>query len=169
MDNELPLRSLTIHLSKENQSPEPIENSEGITTKTVVVGRRTNCPLFIKPSVAKPPSWASFIEPYVTASDFGLVSTASAVLLVPVYKRWAALTFGQGRGIRPVICVKGDQCGIGPGCFDKFTVRAGYSRCGDHTGVRSEPYDGISLQRSLSDKHRFTWRKFLLNESEMYC
>jgi len=87
MDNELPLRSLTIHLSKENQSPESlIENSEGITTKTVVVGRRTNCLLFIKQSVAKPPSWASFFEPYVTAGDFGLVSTASAVLLVPVYK-----------------------------------------------------------------------------------
>lgn len=64
MDDELPLRSLTIHLSKENQSPESlIENTEGITTKTVVVGRRTNCPLFIKPSIAKPPSWASFFEP----------------------------------------------------------------------------------------------------------
>ena len=103
-DNKLPLRSLTIHLSKENQRPESlIENSEGITTKTVVVGRRTNCPLFIKQSVANPPSWASFFEPYVTARDFGLVSTASAVLLVPVYKRWAALTFGQGRYLLAIL------------------------------------------------------------------
>ncbi len=125
MDNELPLRSLTIHLSKENQSPESlIENSEGITTKTVVVGRRTNCPLFIKPSVAKPPSWASFFEPYVTAGDFGLVSTSSAVLLVPVYKRWAALTFGQGRYLLAMNQFE-DQFGLRVvlNCIDKDRIK----------------------------------------------
>ena len=55
-----------------------------------------------------------------------------------------------------------------PGCFDEFTARAGYFRCGDHAGVRSEPYDGIGLQRSLSDNQRVARRKFLLNKSEMY-
>jgi len=125
MDNELPLRSLTIHLSKENQSSESlIENSEGLSTKTVVVGRRTNCPLFIKQSGAKPPSWANFFEPYVTARDFGLVSTASAVLLVPIYKRWAALTFGQGRHLLAMDQFE-DQFGLRVvlNCIDKDRIK----------------------------------------------
>ena len=94
--DELPFRSLTIHLSKENQSPESlIENSKGVKKRTVVVGGRTNCPLFIKPSAAQPPKWADFFDPYVKPAEFGVVSSSSAVLLVPVNKRWAALTFGR--------------------------------------------------------------------------
>ena len=98
MDNELPFRSLTIHLSKENQRPHSlIKSREGITEKSVPVGGRTLGRLFIKPTDVKPPRWADFFEPYVRPSEFGGVSSSSAVLLVPVYKRWAALTFGQGR------------------------------------------------------------------------
>ena len=98
MNTELPLRSLTIHLSKESQSPDSlIENSEGIKKVTVVVGGRTTCPVFIKPSAPQPPKWASFFDPYVKPGDFGTVSSSSAVLLVPINNRWAALTFGQGR------------------------------------------------------------------------
>ncbi|HEU4713658.1 MAG TPA: TIGR04141 family sporadically distributed protein [Pyrinomonadaceae bacterium] len=98
MDNELPFRSLTIHLSKENQTPDSlIEQAAGVKTKSVIVGRRRHCPLIIKPSAAKSPSWANFFAPYVKPDEFGFVSSASAVLLVPVNERWAALTFGQGR------------------------------------------------------------------------
>src|SRR6185503_8810809 len=98
MDKELPWRSLTIHLSKENQPPDSlIRVTESITEKSVPVGGRTLGRLFIKPTEAKPPTWADFFDPYVKPSEFGEVSSASAVLLVPVYKRWAALTFGQGR------------------------------------------------------------------------
>lgn len=98
MDNEPPWRSLTIHLAKENQRPESlIMVSDNVTEKSVPVGGRTVGRLFIRPAEAKPPSWADFFDPYVKPSEFGEVSSASAVLLVPVYKRWAAVTFGQGR------------------------------------------------------------------------
>lgn len=98
INNELPFRSLTIHLSKENQTPGSlIKVSEHITNKTVPVGGRTLGQLFIKPPDAKPPMWADLFDPYVRPGEFGEVSSSSAVLLVPIYKRWAALTFGQGR------------------------------------------------------------------------
>lgn len=98
MDKELPWRSLTIHLSKENQPPDSlIRVTESITEKSVPVGGRTLGRLFIKSTDAKPPTWAEFFDPYVKPSEFGEVSSASAVLLVPIYKRWAAVTFGQGR------------------------------------------------------------------------
>lgn len=97
-NNELPFRSLTIHLSEENRQPDSlIKVSEGITKKTLPVGGRTLGQLFIKPQDAKPPTWADFFDPYVKPSEFGEVSSSSAVLLVPIYKRWAAITFGQGR------------------------------------------------------------------------
>lgn len=98
MDNELPFYSLTIHLSKENQDPDSlIRSREGVKQRTVPIGGRTRCPLYIKQSDAKPPSWSKFFDPYVTPEEFGAVSSSSAVLLVPVAKRWAALTFGHGR------------------------------------------------------------------------
>lgn len=98
MDNEPSWRSLTIHLSKENQRPDSLITArESVTEKSVPVGGRTTGRLFIKPGEAKPPTWADFFDPYIKPSEFGEVSSASAVLLVPIYKRWAALTFGQGR------------------------------------------------------------------------
>ena len=98
LNNELPFRNLTIHLSKENEQPDSlIKISEDITEKTVPVGGRTQGRLFIKSPDARSPSWADFFHPYANPSEFGEVSSASAVLLVPIYKRWAALTFGQGR------------------------------------------------------------------------
>ena len=98
MNNELPFRSLTIHLSKENQRPDSLfKVGDGTTEKTVPVGGRTQGRLIIKPPDARSPSWADFFQPYVNPREFGEVSSASAVLLVPIYKRWAALTFGQGR------------------------------------------------------------------------
>lgn len=97
MDNEIPFRSLTFHLSKENQRPESlIRAGQSVTEKPVPVGR-TQGRLFIKRPDAKPPSWADFFDPYVKPAEFGEVGSSSAVLLVPVYRRWAALTFGQGR------------------------------------------------------------------------
>jgi uncharacterized protein (TIGR04141 family) len=61
------------------------------------VGDRVVGQLFIKPPEGKPPSWVEFFKPYITVADVGDVNSSSAVLLVPVYKRWAAVTFGQGR------------------------------------------------------------------------
>jgi hypothetical protein len=76
MNNELPLRSLTIHLSKENQERDSlIKVSEDITEKIVSVGGRTRGRLFIKPPDAKPPAWADFFQPQVKPSEFGEVSS----------------------------------------------------------------------------------------------
>jgi uncharacterized protein (TIGR04141 family) len=98
MDNEIPSRSLTIYLAKENRTPSSlIRTTEGLTEKEIPVGGRTLGRLYIKLPDAKPPSWADFFEEYVKPEEFGEVSMASAVLLVPVFKRWAAVTFGQGR------------------------------------------------------------------------
>src|SRR5215470_10213778 len=98
MDNEPSWHSFTIHLSKENQHADSLLTvNDSVTEKSIPVGGRTLGRLFIKPSEAKPPSWADFFDPYVKPSEFGDVRSASAVLLVPVYKRWAAVTFGQGR------------------------------------------------------------------------
>jgi uncharacterized protein (TIGR04141 family) len=98
MDKDTPSRSLTIYLSKENRKPTSlIKTSDGMTKKNVPVGGRTVGKLFIKSPEAKPPTWADFFDPYVKADEFGEVSSSSAALLVPVYKRWAAVTFGQGR------------------------------------------------------------------------
>lgn len=97
MDNEKPSRSFTIYLAKENRRPSLlIRTSEGLTEKEIRIGR-VKAQLFIKRPAARFPSWANFFEPYVKPQEFGENSSASAVLLVPVFKRWMALTFGQGR------------------------------------------------------------------------
>jgi uncharacterized protein (TIGR04141 family) len=97
-EHEIPSRSLTIYLGKENRKPTSlIKERDGVIEKKVPVGDRFTGQLFIKPPEGKAPKWADFFEPYVKPSEFGEVSSSSAVLLVPVYKRWAAVTFGQGR------------------------------------------------------------------------
>jgi hypothetical protein len=66
MDNEIPSRSLTIYLAKENRKPSSlIRTTEGLTEKEIPVGGRTLGRLYIKLPDAKPPSWADFFEEYV--------------------------------------------------------------------------------------------------------
>lgn len=66
MNNESSFRNLTIHLSKENESPELlIKVTDSLTEKSVPVGGRTLGRLFIKQPESKPPTWADFFDPYV--------------------------------------------------------------------------------------------------------
>jgi len=139
MDNELPWNSLTIHLSKENQQPDSlIRAADAVTEKSVPVGNRAFGRLFIKPGDAKPPAWADFFDPYVKPSDFGEVSSSSAVLLVPVYKRWAALTFGQGRHLLSMNRFE-DRFGlrVALNCIDEEKVKTidkqSFDAIGSHT------------------------------------
>jgi uncharacterized protein (TIGR04141 family) len=98
MQNDTPSRNLTIYLAKENQKPASlIRQTAGLTKHDVPVGGRTLGQLFIKRPEGKQPKWADFFQPYINPIEFGEVSSASAALLVPVYKRWAAVTFGHGR------------------------------------------------------------------------
>jgi|HubBroStandDraft_1064217.scaffolds.fasta_scaffold00040_42 uncharacterized protein (TIGR04141 family) len=52
--------------------------------------------LFVQAQVSKPPSWASFFSPQVSASELGRVSSTAAVLHVVTQGRAFLLPFGQG-------------------------------------------------------------------------
>src|ERR1044072_1600806 len=98
MADDSPSRTLTIHLASENRRRHPlIRRTESLIEKKIPVGGRTTGQLFIERLEGRPPSWLHFFQPYVTVADVGDVRSSSAVLLVPVYRRWAAVTFGQGR------------------------------------------------------------------------
>jgi uncharacterized protein (TIGR04141 family) len=97
MTDDIPLRSLTIYLSKENRRPNSLsKNRDGLTEKKVPVGGRVVGELLFGPLKAKLHVGLTFSRS-MFPDEFGEVSSCSAVLLVPVYKRWAAVTFGQGR------------------------------------------------------------------------
>lgn len=53
--------------------------------------------LYVKPSPAHVPKWASFFAPIVPSSVFGMVQSTSAVFIVEEAGRQFALAFGQGR------------------------------------------------------------------------
>lgn len=136
MEDEIPSRSLTIYLSKENRRPSSlIKSREGTTEKNVPVGGRVLGQLLIKLPEGKPPSWADFFQPYVKSEEFGEVSSCSAVLLVPVYKRWAAVTFGHGRYL------------LSPDAFeDRFGLRVALN-CIDEKRIKSidkQTFDAIA-------------------------
>lgn len=135
-ENEIPSRSFTIYLAKENRKANSlIKEREGLTEKPVPVGDRALGQLFIKLPEGKPPRWADFFQPYVKPNEFGEVSSSSAVLLVPVYKRWAAVTFGQGRHL------------LVPEAFeDRFGLRVALN-CIDEEKIRSidkQTFDAIA-------------------------
>ena len=136
MPDEPTSRSLSIHLAKENRQPHTlIRSTAGLIKKRIPVGDRVMGQLFIKPPEGKPPSWVEFFKPYVTVADVGDVTSSSAVLLVPVYKRWAAVTFGQGRHL-----LSSD------GFEDRFGLRVALN-CIDDKKIRSidkQTFDAIA-------------------------
>jgi uncharacterized protein (TIGR04141 family) len=145
MENEIPSRSLTIYLSKENRRPNSlIKNRDGISEKKVPVGGRVVGQLLIRPPEGKPPRWADFFTEYVSPDEFGEVSSCSAVLLVPVYKRWAAVTFGQGRHL------------LSPDAFeDRFGMRVALN-CIDEKKIRSidkQTFDAIARHTREQASH----------------
>ncbi|HXM35528.1 MAG TPA: DUF6119 family protein [Pyrinomonadaceae bacterium] len=136
MDDQIPSRSLTIYLSKDNRRVGSlIKDRDGLTQKMIPVGGGVRGRLLIKPPDGKPPSWASFFSEHVDPNEFGEVSSCSAVLLVPVETRWAAVTFGQGRHL------------LWPDAFeDRFGLRVALN-CIDETKIRSmdkQTFDAIA-------------------------
>lgn len=134
--NQVSSRSLTIYLSKDNRRPGSlIKGRDGIEQKMIPVGGGVRGRLLIKPPDGKPPSWASFFSEHVDPNEFGEVSSCSAVLLVPVETRWAAVTFGQGRHL------------LWPDAFeDRFGLRVALN-CIDETKIRSmdkQTFDAIA-------------------------
>jgi uncharacterized protein (TIGR04141 family) len=136
MENEAASRTLTIHLAKENRKPGSlIRNRDGVEERVVPLGGGVSGRLLIRRPVSKPPSWADFFVPHINPAEFGKVSSSSAVLLVPVYKRWAAVTFGQGRHL------------LSPDSFeDRFGLRVALN-CIDEEKIRSidkQTFDAIA-------------------------
>ena len=67
MTDDIPLRSLTIYLSKENRRPNSLsKNRDGVTEKKVPVGGRVVGELLIRPPEGKTPRWADFFKEYVS-------------------------------------------------------------------------------------------------------
>jgi uncharacterized protein (TIGR04141 family) len=136
MAENSPSRTLTIHLAKENRRPQTlIRHTDGLIEKRIPVGGRVIGRLFIKPPEGRPPSWVDFFKPFVTNDDVGDVRSSSAVLLVPVYRRWAAVTFGQGRHL------------LSPDAFeDRFGLKVALN-CIDERKIRSidkQTFDAIA-------------------------
>jgi uncharacterized protein (TIGR04141 family) len=92
-------RALTVYLLKAISS-EPdafIKSDLRIQPHPVALASSPSAFLYAKPTKPEPPRWADFFEPHVAAEALGLVSSASAALLLEARNRWWAITFGQGR------------------------------------------------------------------------
>lgn len=92
-------RSLTVYLIKRNElNPRVlIKLSPDVTEHPIISPSGKTWSLFVQRARPKHPRWADFFIPQVDPAQFGLVGSASAVLLVPGDGVWWALTFGQGR------------------------------------------------------------------------
>jgi uncharacterized protein (TIGR04141 family) len=98
MQGDIPSRNLTLYLIKEGRSKSSfIRSKSGTKEFRVPVGNGIRGRLVIKEPEGKPPRWANLFEGYIDQKEFGELSSCSAVLLLPVEDRWAAVTFGQGR------------------------------------------------------------------------
>lgn len=152
MADEPRVRSLTIHLSKENRRPNSlVPDREGLVEKKIPVGGRVIGQLFIKPPEDKTPSWIDFFKPHVTAADVGDVRSSSAVLLVPVYKRWAAVTFGQGRHLLSSDAFE-DQFGlkVALNCIDEKKIRS----------IDKQTFDAIASHTKEQARQETSAREF---------
>lgn len=92
-------RSLTVYLIKRNE-PDPrllIKLDPDVKQYPITSPSGRTWSLFAQRARPKPPRWADFFVPQINPEEFGLVGSASAVLLVPGDGLWWALTFGQGR------------------------------------------------------------------------
>lgn len=94
-----PTEVLTIYLARQRVTDalslirrEAQASHSEIDVTTGVTGH-----LFTQPSMPKPPRWARFFAGATDLSRFGTISSAAAVLIVPVEGRLAAVTFGHGR------------------------------------------------------------------------
>lgn len=89
----------TIMLKSPGDSPYDFlrpERIDYITEHPILLGD-VQATLFVERRTPKPPRWADFFEDHVAVGDLGQVSSASAVLLIPLSETWFAVTFGLGR------------------------------------------------------------------------
>lgn len=97
--SEAPTQSLTIYLAKSSHQSAAslLKNGALCTKRNVPITAAVRGELYIQPGSPKPPKWASLFDGLVSPGDFGKVSSAAALLIVPVDGRLAIVTFGHGR------------------------------------------------------------------------
>jgi uncharacterized protein (TIGR04141 family) len=91
--------SLTVFLAKEGltEPGELLKVTSGLKTFKIADQDGELGTLYIQPRSSHVPRWAEFFEGQVEQKEFGRVSSAAAVLIVPLEQRTALLAFGQGR------------------------------------------------------------------------
>jgi uncharacterized protein (TIGR04141 family) len=154
-------RSLTVYLIKRSD-PNPrllIKPDPDIKQYPIISPSGRTWALFAQLPRLKHPRWADFFAPQVKPSEFGLVGSASAVLLVPGDGIWWALTFGQGRhllqdglyvegfGLRVALNTLGDD---NLKSIDKetFDMIAGHARQQASREVGTAEF-GLDIERDL--------------------
>jgi uncharacterized protein (TIGR04141 family) len=130
-------RSLTVYLIKRNEpdARRLIKLDPDIKMFPISSPSGKAWSLFVQSARPKPPRWADFFIPQVNPAEFGLVGSASAVLLVPGEGLWWALTFGQGRHL------------LHDGLYvDGFGLRVALNRLGDDNlkSIDKETFDMIA-------------------------
>ena len=154
-------RSLTLYLIKRSE-PDPwrlVKHSQTLGHYPVATPSGKTWSLFVDRAHLKPPRWADFFLPQIPLSEFGLVGTASGLLLVPGDGLWWALTFGQGRhllldglyvegfGLRVVLNSLG-EASIKSLDKETFDMIAGHSRQQASREVGTAEF-GLDIERDL--------------------
>src|ERR1700741_4115801 len=93
--------SLTIFLAKEGvaEPAQILKSTGGLKSHVIKDADGELGTLFIQPRSPHVPRWADFFTGQVDAKEFGRVSSAAAVFIVPLDDRTLVLAFGQGRHI----------------------------------------------------------------------
>lgn len=94
MNEDLPTRLLNIYLVREGTDSKAIVLPDKSKEPIQFTAHGQSYELYIKPSVPSSPSWHTFFEGHVAKEEFGLTSSAGAVLITKVDKRYYALMFG---------------------------------------------------------------------------
>ncbi len=154
-------RSLTVYLIKRNESDPQrlIKPDPDVKRYPILSPSGTAWALFVQRARPKPPRWADFFVPQISPDEFGLVGSASAVLLVPGDGLWWALTFGQGRhllhdglyvegfGLRVALNSLGND-NLKSLDTETFDMIAGHSRLQASREVGTEEF-GLDIERDL--------------------
>jgi uncharacterized protein (TIGR04141 family) len=154
-------RALTIYLLKAISSePDTFVNPERRPEPyPIFLSSSPPAFLYARSNKPGPPRWADFFEPHVAREALGLVSTASAALLIEARGRWWAVTFGQGRhllaegvyedgfGLRVALNAIGRD-NIRSIDKETFDMLAGHSRQQASTEVNAAEF-GLDVERDL--------------------
>ena len=118
-----PTESLTVFLAKEGLAKpgDLLKVTSGLKQTFKIADQDGELgTLYIQRRSSHIPRWAKFFEGQIEEKEFGRVSSAAAVLVVPLEQRTALLAFGQGRHL---INLKGMEDRFGPSRIPQLHCR----------------------------------------------